>query len=368
MQKIEQSIDNLNQLNSNNVKLHIIPSKKKIGYSTITLINQSKKPINGHISYNNSTPLTLYPNTLFLNIENIFKIQDQTHINLTQYINSTTQQYAIQAIQTIPIKSFQISHSYSSLNYMSLLKGNHRYYHTFTKNKIYKLKLKKTLFKNHIINITASTSLSRKDNQRLIEDAISYSGTYELSIHQNELSTQIKTKWGTLTQQISHKKGLTTFSQFQNQIGYDQSTPKAKFSNTQLHTNYQKSFKIKNIYINTSSSSTLFYSNQKLLGSEQFSIGDQYTIKGFDGNIQGDKGAMSTAQITIPIKNIALTNSLDIGITKEENKYNKLASINTQLNIKINKLSLSINYAKAIQRFSSITQSKKINFQSTYHF
>jgi hemolysin activation/secretion protein len=385
---IEQGLDQLNRLSSNNAVMKIVPSQKQ-GYSKIIISKNKKSRITrARLSANNSgqEQTGLYNGKIILEQDNLLKVNDSIYAMYTKNLssNDSRDSKSFYGSIDIPFGYWNFSTSYIGSSYLNTVQGTNQTIVTTGKSNFKTFKLQRKIFRNKRNKIGLFTSLNLKDTKSFIEDVINDTGSRKLSIMSTGLTHSISSaKIGYINYTLSHVFGITDFGAKEDTGIQDDFIPQAQYKKYTLDVSYYKPFKIKAQNISFQSYFSGQYSEDPLFSSEQIIIGDQYSVRGFRAKSSlGDSGfyIQNNLNYSLPpfIKNkLNITNALqktelflgyDYGYVKQKGgadaSYGEgkgiLQGFATGLRFKGKYLQFDVTYAKTLRTESYIPEGSEI--------
>lgn len=371
---IEQGLDQINRLPSNNATLDIEPSQKNVGHSRVSIKNATTFRTRGSASYDNmcsdSTGRNCY--RFSLQHDNLLFLNDQLYLSLSEYAGKRKKARDSQSAYlslSIPFGYWTGQFSTSRSSYHSTINGQVKSFINHGNSQNYNLGLERLVSRSKNHKTTIKFGMEVKDSESFIEDVALESGTKKLSIANLGISHYIANSRGYNLINIDYLQGTTLFGAKQDQKESNSLVQRAQYEALKLYfSNYQyfRTFNLSNSFTLSGQ-----YSRHTLFGSEQFSIGDPYSVRGFrNGAASGDHGLFIKNNLSyyIPsskheIINYIFSNTkpfigIDGGMVRSREKISsqknisKLAgaTIGIDKKIKIGKFSLnsSLTYSRAL--------------------
>eukprot|EP01047_Picozoa_sp_COSAG01_P020081 COSAG01_NODE_1135_length_11553_cov_40.402305_5_plen_548_part_00 len=372
MRHIEASLAQLNRLRSNTYQVSLRPDKTRLGYSEVLLQNRSSGLVSGLASYSNQGKRQLYPDQLLVTVDQFLGFQEQWQLSFSQSTDEKMQQVTAGLDFNVPLKRFKLSLAHQFFRHNFIMQGSGgRYFHTFSHYLSYKGGLSFVCFNFPRHALTLNASYQEKENKRYLEN------TFLLNRHQLlkilDLSADIvyRPSWGTLTFSPSWRYGQTRFPSYTQDAALG-AEPKASFEVYKLNLVYQKSFYVKQKYQHLSLSLTGFYSDRALVGTEQFSLGDQYTVRGFDGFLQGDKGYQYRLSYAMPLTvyinpSLAFEGGEVLSYESGQVQGDLLSVVLTQ-SMFYHQWSFSLSYSQGLRAPKGVEKAKKVYFNVALSF
>ncbi|MDR1941824.1 MAG: hypothetical protein LBQ47_05820, partial [Endomicrobium sp.] len=355
----EQGLDQMNRLQSNSVTMEIRPSSSKIsGSSDIIIINNQNSLEGGVLSGTRTTFLSASYNNggskstgeqvinLSLNQDNLFSFNDNIYISYTENADSLfnldrkesgvsygqSHNYkdfdffnnddgkkrfskALYGALSLPLGywNFNLALNYSS--YKSTAEGQNTIFHITGKTLIQTYSIERTILKKRAYKVNVGGAAEVNDTESYLRDVKSETGSARKSSLSLYLNNTLYTKFGTFMIKPSYQKGLNWFGAKSDSSVYpdgrmSDSDPKLQYDllkmylyfGTQFRVPFLASVKKAPIYYTLTMDGQ--YSFDSLYGSQQFSAGGQYTVRGFkESVISGDNGFYARNDLKISVFN-----------------------------------------------------------------
>ncbi len=373
---INQGIYQINRLQSNQAVMKIEPGSKS-GKSLIKIENNKKSPLRFTVGKDNlGNKFTGVQRTNFLtSLDNLFFLNDNLNLNYSTNLHDDSQVKDIKSLSasmSIPFKYNTFSYDFSH----SEFKGRNNAISTSTgfsqssKFTIDRVFLNKT-------NLRLSTNASLTD-----KSAASYSNGIKQIESERKLSIlnlgfAVSSYLNDTTNiyfNPSYSRGLKILNSLQDKKNVAGATAKAQFDVFKLYANFSKKFTLPklNAPLTFVSEMNSQYSKQTLYGSEQFSVGGYYSVRGFrETYLTGDSGYYFRNKINFNLgKNLAFEPFYDYGYTKYKYADNgadgRLAGTGLKTIFNNKYFNASLTYSWAANHSHKITSSTAKENQMVY--
>ncbi|GMO61308.1 MAG: hypothetical protein Ta2D_07220 [Rickettsiales bacterium] len=269
--------------------------------------------------------------------------------------------------------TFNSSINYST--YKTTIDGYYTTFHTTGETFTQSYSIDRVMYRNQIYKLNIGTNLTIRDTTSYIQDLKSETGSRKSSNIDIYLNNTIYTKLGTIIIKPSYQKGLSLFgSKTDKEIYGDapilNNQPKLQYDMLKLYAYYNtklniplltktqlvnqdgtnakddkgNDIKVRNqLPINYTLTFNSQYSFNTLYGVDQFSIGGEYTTRGFrESTISGDNGFYIRNDVRVNMQQL-----LPNFITNNTNRfmnYNSILLANESINSFLSKTYLSIFY------------------------
>lgn len=306
LRDVEQGIDQINRLPSNNADIKLLPGTKD-GYSKIVVSNEKQFPLSGSISYNNTGSDSTGNNQLglSLSVDNPLRINDALGVS----INVTTPGHGESYRETVPGTDDQYSHSalfnYSvPLGYTTFSLGASRSQYSIPivlgdGSKAYSegksvsqyLTIDRMLLRTQTDKLNLSGTLTIKDSDNyFMGDRIEVSSRKLVVL---DISSTYSTVvyGGFASFKLTYSKGTRLLDADRDPSGHDASQPTTEFGAVKCNLSYYRPIDLLGIKSTYSGTLSAQYSDDVLYGTEQISIGGLYSVRGFQNvSESGDRG------------------------------------------------------------------------------
>jgi hemolysin activation/secretion protein len=295
LKDLEQALDQYNRLQSNNVTMQIEPGEKN-GESIVVFDNKPTKRINGYFSFDNKGQDSTgrQQASLGLGVDNIFGLNDLLSLSYSRSLpfeQSRKDSAAYSAFYVVPLGYHTFSASASRSNYDTTVITPFQALHSMGKTESYSLKMDSLLYRGDVTQIRSSFGLTTKDNKAYLEDVLLGVGSRKLTVADLGVSFSTQKAMNFFNGYLTYQKGLKLLNSLEDENNLDKENPKAQFDKFLYGITYFKPFELLNQKLTFTSSFNGQESLDVLYGSEQYSIGSLYTVRGFNQKtISGDEG------------------------------------------------------------------------------
>lgn len=368
LRNIEQGLDQINKLQSNNAVMDIHPGDKE-GGSVIIINNNKGNTTQLSAGYDNSGAEStgLYKGNISLSQDNLISLNDNLFINASSTLwNNRDLRYsdAYTASLRIPFGYWTISDSFSYSKYLTTTEGMLSSFESTGESASNTFSVERMLFRGKTYKLSLGTQLAVKDNKNYLEDVFLDTSSRLITVGSLYLTGTYYSRFGSFFSKLTYNKGLDIFGSKKDEA-LQTGQPKAQFDSFNFYLNYSKDF----WKVNYTNSVDIQYSADDLFSSEQMLIGGEGTIRGFkEGSISGEKGfytrndlRLSVAEFLGSSNNPAVTKILtqtylgafiDYGYVKPQTfgGSGTLAGAGAKISYYGNNLNGSFGYAKAIAK------------------
>jgi len=399
MDDINQGIYQINRLSSNNAKMRIEPGKEA-GTSKVVINNEKKFPVSAKLGYDNlGNEFTGIRRTNFSStIDNLFFLNDQINLSYNQNLDDPSNEKDLRSFSggiSVPFTYNTLSYNYSRTKFRGQNAGINGPLKLTGYSNSNNIAIDRTLLNNTEYRISTNLSLTAKETASYLNDSKIETSERKLTIGSLSFAISKYFKNGaTLYLKPQYNRGLKLLNAKQDEQGLSADIPRAQFHAFKLYASLSKRFQIPKINapITLSTEMDSQISKNTLFGSEQFSVGGYYSVRGFRENfITGDHGyyfrnkaSFNLGQILTPIltkkegdkgkENFISKNSYHLyKVTMEpfydygyaKNKYNgdsgRLSGAGLKTIFSSKYFDASLTYSWALQKSNLITSTDKEN-------
>lgn len=294
---INQGMYQINRLQSNQAVMKIEPGSES-GQSIVKIDNNKKFPAKFTVGKDNfGNNFTGVQRTNFSsNFDNLLFLNDNLSMSYTANLHDDSQVKDIKYFSSslsIPFKYNTLSYDFSHSNFKGQNSGSGSTTLTgFSQSS--KFTIDRVLLNNTNLRLSTNASLADKS-------AASYLDSEKIATSERKLSilnlgfaaSSYLNNTTSLYVKPSYSKGLKILNAKKDQSSEANTSPRAQFEYFKLYANFSKRLILPKINVPLTFSSEMDsqYSKQTLYGSEQFSVGGYYSVRGFRENyITGDSG------------------------------------------------------------------------------
>lgn len=297
LRDIEQGLDQINRLSSNNATMNI-ESGKDPGYSKIVVDNRVGHLTNITLSRDNSGNQSTgkFKNKLTLNQDNLLGINDNIYLNYSNsdYKNKKDKySRSFYSAISIPFGYYTLGGSYSHSEYLITTVGDVTTLRSSgnTENKTFYVDRVLNRGKKHKISL--KLELDNSDTDTYLEDTYLPINSRRITSANLYLNNTFYTKTGSIYIQPYYGRGLKIMNALSDGPDLSKNSPKAQYEYYGLYGSINRSFKIPKFKIPLSHHLTFDsrYSKDSLYSNKQFGIGGRYSVRGFEeSQVTGDSG------------------------------------------------------------------------------
>lgn len=295
LRDLEQALDQINRLQSNHASMNIYPGNNA-GESIVEFNNQQRKRLNGYFVYDNHGQDATGRNqaALGLSLDNPLGLNDLINISYNRSLpfkHDRQDSYAASAFYAVPLGYQTVSLSASRSEYDSMVNTQFNQLHSNGKTNTYSGRLDSLLYRGMDNQLRANIALNHKDTQSFLEDLKLDVSSRKLSVLDVGINYSDLLFSGVFNINLGYSRGLDILNALKDPANLAKEMPKAQFEKMIYGLSYFKPFVMRGHDFSISSNFTGQYAFNPLYGSEQYSIGSLYSVRGFNqSSISGDSG------------------------------------------------------------------------------
>ncbi len=298
IEDINQGIYQMNRLLSNNATMKIEPATNE-GEAKVYIANQKKFPARATIGYDNlGNEFTGIRRTNFSgNLDNILFLNDAINLSYSTNLDDDSQKRDIKSFSSgisIPFGYNTFSYDYSRSEFRGTNQGVSGPIRLSGYSNRNNFAFDRVLISKGNLRISGTTSLTTKESASYLNDSKIETSERKLTIGSAGFTVSNYFKNGiNLYLKPSYSRGLKLLNAKQDGQALAANIPRAQFQLIKLYGSISKRFVIPKLEapLTLSSEMDSQISQNTLFGSEQFSVGGYYSVRGFRENyINGDSG------------------------------------------------------------------------------
>ena len=356
---LDQGIDNLNSVSSNNAKLDILAGET-LGGSIIEIDNQRSKKISGAINYNDlgqkSTGRDRLKTSLIF--EDIIGLNDSFTGTYQKKLGTSTKYKDNENFSfyyRIPIKYWEFSVSKDQSEYLSTIRSFAHTYESTGISKNINYSVRRIINRNSNGKTSVGVTLTNKETKNYFDGIKLITSSRKLSVLKVDVNHNRRLFNGVFYGNLAYHEGLDRFGAESDKEKGEYS-PKAQFQKYTADISWYRPFNIGEQRFSYRVSLSGQYSDDILYSSEKLGIGDDTTIRGFKENsIMGDKGFYMRNEIGYNYKFLEPFIAYDYGRVKDvykdeyyEKNGSEMSGASIGLRMYFNHFDMSLTYSKPL--------------------
>lgn len=312
IREIEQGLENFKRVPTVESDFKIEPAQimTEPGYSDVLISWQQSKPYRLHLGIDDagSESTGTYQGTATLSLDNLLSFNDLFYLSYNHDLgggasgDNGTNGFNIH--YSVPLRHWLLSSNFSSSNYHQAVAGTNQSYQYSGKSQLINLDLSRIIYRDAHRKTTASVGGWYRESQNFIDDVEIEVQRRKTAGWQASLQHSEYLSNATLTGNLSYKRGTGAFSAMR--------APEEDFGEAytrvgifQANASLQVPFKVGQQNLQYLAEWRFQRSNAALTPQDRFSIGNRYTVRGFDGEqtLMADNGFLVRNEISGSILN-----------------------------------------------------------------
>ena len=293
---IEQGLEQMNRLASNQAKMDISPVKEKPGYGQINIKTMHDNRYRYYFGYDNlgAESTGQQQGKLTADLDNLLFINDNLMLTATQYMGSDINikdSKSMTANLSFPMGYWTVNANSSNSSYLSTVTDNTGSFHLTGDSDTHKLKVSRVAHRDKISKTNFGLELAHKTNNSYLEDVRLDSSSRKLTVFTINIE-HVRRKPGVIwSYSVDYARGLDLFDAVEDGPVRNDNIPRAQFE--KFGWNVSANLPMTTFGQNWRYSGNLTgqYAIDPLFGSEQISLGDSNSVRGFRNSpVSGDSG------------------------------------------------------------------------------
>jgi hemolysin activation/secretion protein len=306
LRDLEQGLDQINRLASNNATLDIQPGEG-LGSSTVVIRNQPRRFWSAGASTDNYGSKTTGINQLGVNgaLYDLARLNDMISLSQNRsfpYDEAGIGQEANALGVSLPYGYYTLTLSYNDSEYRSRVTGTAGTFETTGLSRQTSAKLDRVMYRGCAGRAAVFMSLTAKQSRNYILGELIAASSRDLSVL--DLGGNFVTGvWGGgLTLELAYSQGLKLFDAEEDASGLPDFVPRAQFRRINYGLTWIRPITAWEQSLSFSSQWQGQYGLDALFGSEQISVGSFYSVRGFrDTSLAGDRGSYVRNDLTLDL-------------------------------------------------------------------
>ncbi len=366
LRDLEQGLEHINRLGSCEATMGLLPGSY-LGASVVEIDAECGNPFALRLGRNNSGQASTgeQQQSLLASVDNPLGLNDHLYLSYqtdTKKEDRGVHSESLSGHWDVPLGYWLFSLNASRFEYTSLVEGSFTIFETTGISTSQSLVVERMIHRDQDSKTKIISSLTRKHTENYIEKVLIDTSSRVLAIAGLALQhEQFFTGGAQLISRIGYHQGLDRFGS-QGDDETETGRPQAQFNKYTFTLDYTDAWRINSTPVIWQSTFSAQQTNDELFGSEQLSIGSEYTVRGYkDTGISGNTGAYWRNSLGVMIKTpwggdwfqyIKPSIGLDAGLVRntfyDDGKYAKLKGASLGLQLGGQYFSAGVTYARAI--------------------
>lgn len=380
LREIEQGLDQLNRLRSANATIQFVPGSE-LGASEVVIRYRKAEPVSINLGYNNSGQEStgIYKVSAGGGWDNPLGINDFIYLNHSTNARDESAGKKSQSTSlhySLPFGFWNFALDASQFEYANLVTGSATTFETRGTNEVLQFSVDRLLTRNQTSKTIASLHVKSQTSENYIDDVLLLTSSRDDTVMGVDLSREMYLPRNiTLITSLGYTRGLK--SEFHSEAAQQApDSPPEDFEKYSLDVTLLGAVQALGNVWQWRTELHGQYSDDLLFSSESFSIGSQYTVRGFkEDGLSGDTGIYWRNEISLPAYPFPRaprfrtepylgidTGIIDNGITNET-----LTGWTVGLRLSGANVSAQINYAEPVDHPAYLAPDKNIiDFSLTF--
>ncbi len=317
LRTIEQGLDVIRSMDSYTAEMEL-EAGEEVGASILNIKAVSEKPWAVNYSTNNYSqePMGDYSTTVGVRYDHLLGINDQWSLSYTKSMSPNPLSFgydgfgseSIAASVILPFGKWENSFSYSWSEYYQEIDGTFDPIPVDGWSESYSLGFKRLMFRDQTKKTYLELSLNRSENRNYILDTLIESSSRVISTAKLELSHEQPIWGGNFSGTIGIEKGIKAWGA-EDYDTQPEDQPNAQFTRATFSGSWEREWQKEHGTIGYEATFSGQYSDDRLYGAQQFSIGGVSTVRGV-------MSAVATGS-----SGIFLRQEVSFAVSKFNNKY-----------------------------------------------
>ena len=332
LRDLEQGIDQMNRLRSQDGDMTILASDKE-GYSTI-VIKTNETPKKSWATLQVDTGAfganDFRPGTGFV-VEDVLNLNESWFLNYSdegRYKASSSQSRI--ASVTVPWGYWTMSGQYSKSAYLNRVQSRIRLINNTGQTESYVVGLDRVIWRGAHSRMSVALQYSGLEVVSKVEDVDNEASSFKLSVLRASLNHSYLTPIGSFSASVGYHRGLSLSGASRDVSGLAVDEPHAQFSKYMFSGSFYRPSIVLNWPVSFRSSMQLQYAKYSLYSSERMGIGGIFSVRGTSESLSGERGVLIRNDIGLAlgdiwkkpvIRNHRIGMSMDSGYTWTRDMY-----------------------------------------------
>ena len=339
----EQGLDQINRLQSNNATIDLRPVAEldMAGYSDVVFLNNhdSHRTTFLGAGFDNSGNKSVGENNLniSLNQDNLLALQDNIYLKYTHDTDFAGHHHHSQSLYsaiTIPYGYWTLGYNLSYSDYRTTVDGLYTSFQTHGDTLTQGLSLERVIYRSARYRTNLGAVLQTRSTENWVRDMRSITGSRRSSNVNIFWNNTIYHPMGTIIVKPSYQRGLDWLWARRDADDIFDTEPHLQYDMLKLYLYSNMKFNL-GLPFNWILTADGQYSFQNLYGNDQFSIGGEWTVRGYRDNvISGDRGFYVRNELRTELDRLMPSTLTDMAFMNAGGKWSANSALGrTQLGI-----------------------------------
>lgn len=295
LRDIEQGLDQINRLKSNNAKLKLEPGSKQ-GATVVRIDNTTTPPWHLTLGMDNSgkesTGTRLWNGTAAM--DDLFGLNDYLSVSWSKNYRKKgiSKSKSVSGFWSVPLGYLTLSGSSSFYQYASEVEAATATYVSDGYSRTHKGELDAVFHRGKDSKSNATAFLRQHTTASFVEGEKLGASSYRLTSIGLSVKHNRRLLGGVVSGGLTYEKGIRALTAKEDDGISDPSTPRAQFHKTEFDFSYYRPFEVFDQKLTYTGTAHGQWSPMTLYSTDQISIGGESSVRGFHENtLGGDTGA-----------------------------------------------------------------------------
>ena len=303
LRDIEQGLDQINRLPSNQATVKLMPGKNP-GDSLVQINNPAGKRyrVSGGFDNAGQRSIGTVQRSLALELDNPLGLNEQWIINYLEdnLSGSERSHRSLSAYFSAPFGYWTLSYNGSYFEYTSSINTLNDRFETSGDSLTHSLGLSQVVYRDAETKGSVNTRLIVKETNNFLQGNRIEVGSRRLSILHIGANYSRRFLGGVVSLGLAWERGIRAFNALRDPSSLRPGQASAQFEKITTSLNFSRPFRVNDLGLNYNLAFNGQWTDDDLFSSEQISLGGQYSIRGFKENIAlGDTGAYARNEVSI---------------------------------------------------------------------
>jgi hemolysin activation/secretion protein len=305
LRDLEQGVEQINRLQSNNAKLEIKPGTQA-GESVVVVHNKAAQRWRANISMDNHGASSTGKNqtALQFTFDNVLGVGDLIGYTHRESVPDSPEHTAMSDGLNLSIpfgyNAFSLDANSSSYsNYISLPSGAKQAAKGYTES--FRIGWDRALFRDQVSKTNFGLGLGTMTPKNYFADQFLQVSSIPLTVIDTKLGYSRAVQDGTLSLSVGYSRGLNELGAFEDSKVLPYYQPHAQFEKYTVNLRLNVPFMVGRTSLIYDTEMSLQSAGHGLYGSQKILIGSNYTVRGFVNNsVSGDSGYFWRNEVSLP--------------------------------------------------------------------
>ncbi len=307
LRRLEQGLDQINRLSSNNATLDIRPGDAA-GDSVVVIRNDPTRRVYGNFSADNLGSRSTGRNQMALtaSFEGLLGVNELISVTRRQSrpLNDGPNRSSSENVfVSVPAGPLTLSGGYTSSRYRTVITtpaGLPLELSGTSENGFASLDV--ALYRNRTDRVNVASTLTVKDNESLIDGQRLDVSSRKLAVLDLDAIVSTTRLGGLASLGVGYSRGLNILDALEDLPNLPDAAPRAQFEKWRFSLSYFDGFNLGTQPFTISSTLTVQVTGDTLYGSEQFAVGGVYSVRGFrETSLSNDEGYAVRNELAMPL-------------------------------------------------------------------